>query len=43
MQVRMELDKQQDDEMYEWVIAHTAVFTEVLCNFRAAAIGEAMP
>jgi hypothetical protein len=41
MQIRMELDKRQDDEMYEWVISHTAVFTEVLCNFRAAAIGEA--
>lgn len=36
MQVKMELDKRQDDELYEWVIAHCAVFTEVLCNFRAA-------
>jgi hypothetical protein len=36
MQVRMELDNRKDDELYEWVIAHAAVFTEVLCNFRAA-------
>lgn len=38
MQVKMELDKREDDELYEWVIAHVAVFTEVLCNFRAANI-----
>lgn len=36
MQVNMELDKNTDDEMFEWVLAHAAVFTEVLCNFRAA-------
>lgn len=36
MQAAMELDGRQDDEMYEWVIAHAAVFTEVLCNFEAA-------
>ena len=38
MQATMELDKREDDELYEWVIAHAAVFTEVLCNFRAANI-----
>lgn len=36
LQTKMQLDKQEDDELYEWVIAHAAVFTEVLCNFRAA-------
>ncbi len=36
MQATMQLDKREDDELYEWVIAHAAVFTEVLCNFRAA-------
>ena len=37
MQARMTLDKQEDDELYEWVIAHNAVFGEVLANFRQAA------
>lgn len=36
MQASMDLDKRGDGDLYEWVIAHTAVFTEVLCNFRAA-------
>lgn len=40
MQATMELDKREDDELYEWVIAHAAVFTEVLCNFRAASIAS---
>jgi len=40
MQVTMELDKREDDELYEWVIAHAAVFTEVICNFRAANVSE---
>lgn len=41
MQATMELDKREGDELYEWVIAHCAVFTEVLCNFRAANIAAA--
>lgn len=36
MQATMEVKKQTDDELYEWVMSHAAVFTEVLCNFRAA-------
>lgn len=36
MQIDMELDKSQGDELYEWVIAHVAVFSEVLCNYQAA-------
>lgn len=36
MQATMELDKRQDDDLYEWVLAHAAVFTEVLCNFQTA-------
>lgn len=36
MQVNMELDHLQSDDLYEWVIAHAAVFTEVLCNFQVA-------
>lgn len=35
MKARMELDKNQDDEMYEWVLSHTAVLGEVMVNFRA--------
>ena len=36
MFARFELDKRQDDELYEWVAAHMAVFKEVVLNFRAA-------
>ena len=36
MQASMALDTQQDDALFEWVVAHAAVFTEVLCNFQAA-------
>jgi hypothetical protein len=41
MQARMTLDKQEDDEMYEWVIAHNAVLGEVIANFRQATGREA--
>lgn len=36
MQARMTLEKQEDDEMFEWVLAHCAVFGEVIANFRQA-------
>ncbi len=36
MKVRMILDKKEDDELYEWVLAHAAVFGEVVANFNAA-------
>lgn len=36
MQARMVLDKQEDDEMFEWVLAHCAVLGEVIANFRQA-------
>jgi len=36
MQIGMTLDKKEDDEMYEWTLAHSAVFAEVLANFRQA-------
>lgn len=36
MQSRFTLDKRETDEMYEWVLAHNAVFGEVEINFRAA-------
>ena len=41
MQARMTLDDKEDDELFEWVIAHNAVFSEVLANFRAAKEHEA--
>lgn len=36
MQARMTLDKQEDDEMFEWVLSHCAVLGEVMANFRQA-------
>lgn len=36
LQARFALDKRDDDELYEWVIAHAAAFSEVAINFRAA-------
>lgn len=36
LRIRLELDEKQDDELYEWAIAHTAVLGEVMANFRAA-------
>jgi hypothetical protein len=36
MQARFTLDKREDDEMFEWVLAHAAVFGEVLINFKVA-------
>lgn len=42
MHATMDLDKRHSDDMYEWVVAHSAVFTEVLCNFQAA-LGSTSP
>ena len=36
MKCRMILDKKEDDELYEWALAHAAVFNEVMINFKAA-------
>ncbi|WP_427121546.1 hypothetical protein [Pseudomonas aeruginosa] len=36
LKARFALDKREDDELYEWVIAHAAAFSEVAINFRAA-------
>jgi hypothetical protein len=36
LQAQFELDENQDDELYEWAVAHAAVFGECLANFRAA-------
>lgn len=33
---RLELDKQEKDEMFEWYFSYSAVLGEVLANFRAA-------
>lgn len=37
LQARYDLgDKPKDDELYEWVVAHSAVFSEVHVNLKAA-------
>ena len=36
MRARMELDKKDDTELFEWVLAHAAAFNEVRVNFNAA-------
>ncbi|HBP6378478.1 TPA: hypothetical protein L6A07_25175 [Pseudomonas aeruginosa] len=36
LQARFALEKRDDDELYEWVVAHAAAFSEVAINFRAA-------
>lgn len=36
LQARFALEKRDGDELYEWVIAHAAAFSEVAINFRAA-------
>ena len=35
-QAEIQLDNREDDELFEWVVAHSAVFLSVLINFRAA-------
>jgi hypothetical protein len=34
-------DKDKSDDLYEWVLAHSAVFSVVRANFRAAALAPA--
>lgn len=36
MQSRFVLENREDDELYEWVVAHAAAFSEASINFRAA-------
>lgn len=36
MKIRMILDKKEDDDLFEWVLSHEAVFNEVRCNLREA-------
>jgi hypothetical protein len=36
MQAKRTLDKREDDDLYEWVLAHAGVFGEVHVNFKAA-------
>lgn len=36
MQARMHLDKRLEDELYEWVLAHAALFKSVLAHYRKA-------
>lgn len=43
MQATLTLDKRDEDELFEWVTAHVAVFTEVLCNFQAARDRRGVP
>jgi hypothetical protein len=35
-QAELQLDNREDDDLFEWVVAHAAVFSTVLINFRAA-------
>lgn len=36
MKARMVLDKKEDNELFEWILAHCAVLSEVRINFNAA-------
>lgn len=36
MQAKRTLDKREEDDLYEWVLAHAGVFGEVHVNFKAA-------
>lgn len=40
MQAKRTLDKREDDDLYEWVLAHAGVFGEVHINFKAAMAGQ---
>jgi hypothetical protein len=35
-QAELQLDNREDDDLFEWVVAHAAVFSTVLISFRAA-------
>lgn len=36
MQARFELDNRQEDELYDWAVAHASAFGQVMVNFKAA-------
>lgn len=36
MHARFALEKREDDELFDWITAHTAAFGEVMINFKAA-------
>ena len=36
LQATMTLDNNEDDELFEWVVAHNAVLGAVIANFRQA-------
>ena len=38
MRARMELDKKDDTELFEWVLSHCAILQEVRINFNVALI-----
>lgn len=40
MQAKRTLDKREDDDLYEWVLAHAGVLGEVHVNFKAAMNGS---
>lgn len=40
MQAARELEKREDDDLYEWVLAHAAAFQEARINLRAAMRGS---
>lgn len=40
MKVQMTVDNRIEDEMFEWVMSHAAVYGEVLANFNRAKTAE---
>ena len=40
MHAEFTLDDAEDDDLYEWVIAHSNAYHDALVNFHAASIGE---
>lgn len=40
MQARRQLEKQEDDEMFEWTLAHSALFGSVLAHYRKATASQ---
>ncbi len=41
MQAERQLEKRDDDEMFEWILAHAGTFTSVLAHYLRAKAGEA--
>ncbi len=39
MKASRDLEKREDDDLYEWVLAHAAVFQEARINFKTARLG----